>query len=174
MSLADDIFPTTGSEQFVQTEWADGWFAGAAGFGYAAEHLTEHRKEFGALIDHTGLAVFFLQRHRAEMVLKGLLDFAKQEIPRGHALLDIWDKCKKVLEPRDAAGWKEFADDHHELVKALDRVDQSSFTFRYPVDNEGVKNTRPAFIDLDVLNEHVDSLEHGAGGYIDYLTENGL
>jgi hypothetical protein len=32
--------------------------------------------------------------------------------------------------------------------------------------------SRPAFIDLRVLNEHVELLDAGVGGYRAYLTEN--
>lgn len=174
MGLFDEIFPTKRDPRLVQTEWAGDWLDGAAGFGYAAERLTEHRDKFGALIDQAGLAVFFLQRHRVEMTLKGLLDAVGGDVTGKHGLLYLWELCKKALEPKDPAAWKQFAADHRELVKVLDTVDQSSYTFRYPVDTKGRKASRPAFIDLEVLNEHVERMYFGAVGYVDHLSANGL
>lgn len=108
------------------------------------------------------------------MTLKGLLDAVGAGVTDKHDLLYLWERCRKVVEPKDPGAWQQFAADHHELVKALDRVDRSSFTFRYPVDKAGRKVSRPAFINLEVLNDHVDRLYFDASGYVDYLSKNGL
>jgi hypothetical protein len=143
--------------------------SGAAGFGYAATFLTEHREAFGATIDQAGLAVFFLQRHRAELTLKALLDSVGADVTGEHRLRLLWDECKAALEPRDPPAWRGFDRDHHELVQLLDSVDERSMTFRYPVDRAGNRFQRPAFIDLDALNDHVDKLFSAASGYVDFL-----
>jgi hypothetical protein len=109
MALFDKIFPSQRDDGLVQNQWADGWLNGASGFGYAAEYLTESRKAFGATIGQVGLAVFFLQRHRAEMILKGLLNFAGAAATDKHGLVYLWDRCREVLKPLDATAWQQFA-----------------------------------------------------------------
>jgi hypothetical protein len=137
MPLSDDIFPTQRDPRHVQTEWSEGWFGAEAGFGYAAEYLTDHRGDFGATIDQAGIAVFFLQRHRVELALKGLLDAVGEKPPEGHSLRHVWGICQRVLKPKDAGAWATFAADHKELMELMDGVDALSFTFRYPVDKTG-------------------------------------
>ena len=174
MRLFDELFPSDRHEGLVQTEWASGWLAGGSGFGAAAEHLTEHRGKFGAEIDQVGLAVFFLQRHRVEMTLKGVLDGVGAQVPKTHDLDHLWECLRKALAPRDASAWADFDARHAEFIQALQAVDASSFTFRYPVDKKGVEVTRPAYIDLTVLNKRSNDFYYEGWGWIDYLNENGL
>lgn len=68
MGVREDIFPTEQRVGYVQTEWASGWAYGVIGFGEAARMLTEQRAKMHANIDQIGLAVFYLQRHRVELV----------------------------------------------------------------------------------------------------------
>lgn len=70
MSASDEIFPSEGREAYVQTRWAKGWGYNVIGFGYAARMLTEQRVKMHANVDLIGLAVFYLQRHRVELVIK--------------------------------------------------------------------------------------------------------
>jgi hypothetical protein len=37
VSVYEEIFPAERHLDYVQTEWSNGWTAGASGFGYAAE-----------------------------------------------------------------------------------------------------------------------------------------
>ena len=108
------------------------------------------------------------------MILKGLLDFVGAEVPNAHRLVVLWDRCREALAHRSPAGWSDFDAGQEELIRALDVVDPSSFTFRYPVDTQGTKVNRPKFINLDALNKHLDDLESAASGYIDYLDAQGL
>jgi hypothetical protein len=169
MPLYDRLFPQRRSVRYVQTEWSSGWGDTAATFGYAAEHLTEQAEEFGATWDQTGIAVFFLQRHRVELILKSLLDAADASVPTHHRLRELWDACRRPLEPQDAREWKSFADAHRELIDALDKVNPDSMAFRYPVDKHGAGMKRPRFVDLGVLNEAVTELEAHAEGYEEWL-----
>jgi hypothetical protein len=171
VSLFDEIFPSERKSGYVQTEWAQGWGDIAAGFGYAAEHLTEHRLDFGATIDQTGLALFFLQRHRVELELKALLQAAGAGMSGEHSLARLWALCESTLKPRDPDEWRDFATSHADLIEALNRVDEGSYTFRYPVDRSGQKVDRPQFINPVALHEYVEQFSAGVSGYIDYLTE---
>lgn len=173
MALYDELFPSKRSLHYVQTEWSSDWSDFAGGFAYAAEHITEHQEDFGTSIDQTGLAVFFLQRHRVELMLKALLDAAGMETEKivalGHSLTRLWTACGARLGP--SREWAEFEADFAELVAALAKVDQLSFAFRYPMGKKGEEIKRPKFIDLQALNLHVDEFDFGAQGYITWLTE---
>lgn len=165
------IFPNERKERFVQTEWATGWGATTSGFRLAAEHLTKNAHVFRAEIDQVGLAVFFMQRHRIELVLKALNEAAGVEFKPTHSLRTLWSRCEAPLRKLDAKNWKTFKADHDPLIDAIARVDDGSFTFRYPVDTKGVEVERPQFVDLAALNEYVDKFMYDAHGWVDWIWE---
>jgi hypothetical protein len=170
VSVREEIFPAERRLEYVQTEWAEGWTAGAAGFGYAAEFLTKNAPSFGATIDQAGLAVFFLQRHRVELILKDLLGFLAVEFPPTHSLRRLWELCQEGFKSSDL-DWDEFQSENGEFVEALIAVDDGAATFRFPVDRDGAQIDRPAFIDLKALNRHADKLYWEVAGCMDYLWE---
>jgi hypothetical protein len=145
----------------VQTEWATGWSAATAGFGYTAEFVTKHADQLGSLIDQAGLAVFFLQRHRVELVMKNLLGVAGATIRNTHSLSRLWDDCREALESLDPETCQSFARDHEELIEALSKADDNAEAFRFPVDTKGNEIARPAFVDLRALNTHVEDFYYG-------------
>lgn len=156
--------------EYVQTEWSQGWTAGAAGFGFAAEFLTKNARSFGATIDQAGLAVLFLQRHRVELILKNLLGFLDVKFPPTHSLRRLWQLCQEGFEESDLS-WDEFQKDNGEFIDALSAVDDGAATFRFPVDRDGGQIVRPSFVDLQALNRHADKLYWEAAGCMDYLAE---
>lgn len=170
MSLRHRIFPARRHPDLVQTQWAAGWGEAVSGFGYAAEYLTRHRKDFGATIDQVGIAIFYLQRHRVELALKQLMYGLTGDVLTGHCLDGLWRECETRVEPLDAQAWVDFAH-HREIIDVLQAADASSTVFRYPVNSDGSAVERPAFIDLEALNDAVDQLEHSVSGYIDYWSE---
>jgi len=139
------------------------------GFQEAARFLTENRKRFGASIDHVGLVVFFLQRHRMEIAMKELLVFAGAKVEGNHPLTLIWKDCEAAVGP-SSDEWKELAS-LTELVQLIDKHDHSSHTFRYPVDRKDRPHERPAYIDLGALEKHVDDFVYAIRGYMDYVSE---
>jgi HEPN domain-containing protein len=155
----------------MQTEWSAGWDNAPAGFSYAAEHLTEHAQEFGAILDQVGVPLFFLQRHRVELALKSLLATVGADVPPTHDLKTLWKKCEETLRPMDDKAWRTFETDHLNFIDLLDEVDPGSFAFRYPVDRQGDPIERPQFIDLGILHKCADSVYYGASGYADYLSD---
>jgi hypothetical protein len=168
MSVRDDLFPSIRHPNFVQTEWSGGWQSAASGFGRAADQLTEQSGSFGAAIDHVGLAIFYLQRHRVELILKGLLH-ALDQPTTGHKFSSLWHRCRDEVARRDPAAWASIDADHGEFVRALADVDDSSMVFRYPLTLEGKKFDRPAFLDLGVLSRHAEDLFYAFGGLEGYL-----
>ena len=172
MGIREEIFPSERREAYVQTEWSKGW--GYAGIGYreAARLLTKERLTFGASIDQTGLAIFFLQRHRVELALKELLverGVGIGGIKSQHSLVALWYACKELVGA-ETVEWQQI-DSGSELVAVLDDADPGSYTFRYPVDKHGTENGRPQFIDLDALAEHVDGFVSLIDGYLAYVEE---
>jgi hypothetical protein len=172
MSVSEEIFPGERRLDYVQTEWAKDWTAAAAGFGYAAEFLTKNAQSFGATIDQAGLAVFFLQRHRIELVLKDLLGVLEVEFPPTHSLRRLWHLCEQGVTGADGLSWTELQQENGEFVEALVAVDDSAATFRFPVDRDGEEIQRPAYIDLAALNRHTDKLYWDVVGCITYVTES--
>jgi hypothetical protein len=171
MGVYEEIFPSERRREYVQTEWAEGWTAGASGFGYAAEFLTRHAASFGATIDQAGLAVFFLQRHRVELVLKHLLGFLEVKFKPNHSLGYLWGLCEGGFAGNPDLDWAEFEARNGEFVAALVEVDDGAATFRFPVDQEGKQIERPAYIDLEALNSHADQLYSDAGVCMDLVGE---
>lgn len=174
MGIREEIFPSQRSGDYVQTEWARGWGAASRGFGYAADLLTKNASDLGASIDQAGLAIFFLQRHRVELLLKDLLGVsgvANREVYRTHSLKKLWELCEGALPSRDPAGWQAFESDHAPLIQALSEADDGSAAFRFPVDREGVESERPQFIDLGALSRYVEAFQWAALGWIDWILE---
>lgn len=176
MGVRDEIFPTNRSERFVQTEWAAGWGYAVIGFGEAARMLTEERHRMHASVDQIGLAVFYLQRHRVELVLKqALIDLGEEApaaIARGHDLAALWHLFEVRVSTRDPAAWDTLNREHGEFVAAMHEADKSSFSYRYPVDQSGGDVQRASFIDLDALQRHAVHFEDGVHGYLDWLSES--
>lgn len=98
MGIFEEIFPAERRMELAQTEWAEGWAAAAAGFGFAAEYLMKNASSLGATVDQAGLAIFFLQRHRVELILKNLLSMVEVPFPPTHSLQKLWQLCQSGLE----------------------------------------------------------------------------
>jgi HEPN domain-containing protein len=170
--LRDRLFPSEGNPDLVQTEWSEDWSGVTIGFGYAAEYLTENRTKFGATIDHVGLPILFLQRHRLEASMKAALDTLGREYPKNHLLVEIWDALRTEVLSRDSEGWKEFEDRFKQFIEIMDDVDPGSMTFRYPVDRQGNKHERPKYIDLDAINKVAESFENMVSVYAERIVEH--
>jgi HEPN domain-containing protein len=172
MGLKEEIFPRTRNAEYVQTQWAKGWTYGAIGFQEAARFLTEHRRDFGATIDQTGLAIFFLQRHRVELAIKEVL-VADGQNPRGHSLAELWKKCRTAVGSK-SSDWRELDKEGSELVALLHGCDPDGTRFRYATDLDGKAQVRPAYIDLDALEKHVNGFVALLQGYLTQEEEGAL
>lgn len=175
MPAADEIFPSHKHPDFVQTEWAEGWTYAVMGFAAAARTLTDQRSRMGATVDHIGLAVFYLQRHRVELVLKqALVDLGEPQLEvaqLGHNLHRLWDKLEEVVRAEEPRHWQELETEHGDFIRLIHKADRGSFSYRYPVDRGGAAARRKPFIDLDALDRHAETLENGLAGYTDWLYE---
>ena len=176
MSVHDDIFPKQQHPGYVQTEWAAGWGYAVIGFGSAARMLTEQRKRMHASVDQIGLAVFYLQRHRVELVLKqALVDLHEDPTAvakLGHKLEDLWPRVGEVVRAIDPKHWQILDDECGEFVATMHRADEGSFSYRYPIDRAGAESKRAPFIDLDALDRHADNFQNAIEGYTDWLAES--
>lgn len=170
MGVYEEIFPAERRMELAQTEWATGWSAAAAGFGFAAEYLTKNAQSLGATVDQAGLAIFFLQRHRVELILKTLLYMLDVAFPPTHSLQKLWQLCRSGLDADEFLDWQEIAA-HGELIEALSSVDDLAATFRFPVDTKGAEMRRPKFIDLEALESRVKDLYWDVYGCTEALHE---
>jgi hypothetical protein len=172
---ADDIFPTTGHHDFVQTQWSEGWAYAVIGFGSAARMLTEQRAKMHASVDQIGLAVFYLQRHRVELVIKqALVDLGQDEVDVAklpHNLAVLWQKLRDVVSAIGGDHWRDLDSRYGDFVSTMHEADEGSFSYRYPVDRQGAEAKRAPFIDLDQLQEYAEGFEMGIGAYTDWIDE---
>lgn len=106
MASREEIFPSQKREAYGQTEWAAGWMSTANGFGEAARRLADQRRQIGVEIDQIGVAIFYLQRHRVELLIEGALDelgCAPEEVFRlGHDLRRHWLHLGAEIESAEA------------------------------------------------------------------------
>jgi hypothetical protein len=175
MGARDEIFPTRGHPAYVQTEWAKGWAYNVIGFGAAARLLTEQRASMHASVDQIGLAVFFLQRHRVELVIKqAIVDLGREPVEvakLGHNLDRLWRELGAVVRSVGANHWRALMDDHGEFVAVMHGADEGSFSYRYPIDKAGAESKRADFISLEALERYAEGFEHGIHGYTDWVAE---
>jgi hypothetical protein len=175
MGVRDEIFPTKPRRRdHVQTQWASGWAYAVIGFGEAARMLTEQREKMQASVDQIGLAVFYLQRHRVELVIKQALTdlgvpYDEVTGPR-HNLAKLWRRLGVAVEEKTSADhWRELSEEHGGFIAVVHEADQSSLTYRYPVDLAGTENRRADFIDLHALEHYAARFENGLQGYTDMV-----
>lgn len=175
MSVRDEIFPTERNPAYVQTEWAKGWGYGVIGFAYAARMLTEQRREMHANVDQIGLVVFYLQRHRVELVIKqALVDLGEEPAKvaqLGHNLDQLWRRLGTIVRSNGADHWWSLAEDHGEFLSTMHEADEGSFSYRYPIDKAGEESTRADFISLEALERHAETFENGVQAYMDWISE---
>lgn len=175
MTVWDEIFPSERNEAFVQTEWASGWGYGVIGFGEAARLLTAQRQKMGASVDQVGLAVFYLQRHRVELVIKqALVDLGDDPIQVAelrHNLRGAWHRLEVRVRSIDPMLWQSFSPSHLEFLSVMHRADEGSFSYRYPIDRKGDEVARVDFINLEALESHAEAFESGVQGISEWLSE---
>jgi hypothetical protein len=178
MSVKDDIFPRDASEAYVQTQWSTGWGYAVIGFGEAARILTERQAQMHASVDQIGLAVFYLQRHRVELVIKhllidGLAQDPEKVIALRHNLGRLWVRLGEVVSGISPAQWQELDDEFGEFMTVMHEADAASFTYRYPADHQGRQVARAEYIDLRALEHHAERFEAGIMGYATWLEDFG-
>lgn len=175
MGVRDEIFPSDRQLGYVQTEWARGWGYAITGFGKAARMLTERRAEMHASVDQIGLAIFYLQRHRVELVIKeALLDLGEapeQVTKRGHNLARLWARLGTIVRAKGDDHWASLDGDYGEFVQVMHDADRGSFSYRYPIDTAGRESERAPFLDLDALEQHAERFERHVSGYVGWVSE---
>lgn len=175
MSASGDIFPKTHSADYVQTKWSEGWTYAVVGFGSAARMLTEQRRQMNASVDQIGLAVFYLQRHRVELIIKqALIDLGKKPVEvtkLSHNLAVLWRNFGDAVSARDPSHWRDLDGRFGDFVSAVHEADEGSFSYRYPIDKKGAGAKRAQFIDLEALERYAEDFEGGIDGYMTVVFE---
>ena len=136
------------------------FFIYAKGYKNAAQILAEELHERNGYGDYDGYPIIFLYRHAFELYLKGiiyngarLLSFSGMgelskgfDVPKNnktHKLKDLSKKCTEVLLknfPKEI--WlQKICIEVEQLASEWTEIDKDSYSYRYPIDNEGDKST---------------------------------
>ena len=99
-------------------QWSDGWADAFLGLGALTHWMTPKLCELHAEVDYGGAMVVFLQRHRVELGLKTLLDYAGAGAKNGHNLDSLWRACAAALEPEHPSAWGAFVCAHRGVREA--------------------------------------------------------
>jgi hypothetical protein len=156
------------------------WKFGAFGKVYhrAAKQTLGGLRRKGASVGIEVCPAIFLSRHAVELYLKGIVNVGrsiflmsggpepplKGNLYKTHRLDDLFETVTTILKSvgvgtrSQIAGLGSYAD-ARELIRELDKVDERSFTFRYPVNTKGeVSLLRGTKINMDRFGNLFDSL----------------
>ena len=143
------------------------WEDYAIAYKEVADHLVNGLQD--RLVDEPHLAcpIMYLYRHYLELSLKEIInhllewhdvedDFSRLKLkhqPRmhelpGHPLMDSWDWIRSLIEQMEDCklpgcsidGLDINYDAIEKRIQEFDKIDRSSFNYRYPVDNKGRPN----------------------------------
>lgn len=115
--------------------------------------------------DTLTLPIVFLYRHYVELTLKDLIIQGakkynkpstpyKVEIPKTHRIDNLWQKLKPMLQQTHSPEKSEEIEVVEACIWELSRLDEGSFSFRYPVDTQ--KDPKPTLKN----NPHLQDLEY--------------
>ena len=141
MTLRDRIFPSNPPHpgSLMQTAWISGWESQFVGLGSLTAFLSGHLQRFSAADDDLGLGLVFLQRHRAEVGLKLLLERAGGKQCPIHHLDKLRTACNRAFEDKGLSkDWACFCADQDEYLKLMQEIDPEGFTYRFPFDKKGL------------------------------------
>ena len=148
------------------------WDDYAIAYKDVADHLVDGLRD--RLVDEPHLAcpIMFLYRHYLELALKEIIDhlqewhdvesdYSKLKLkhePRAHRkpdhpLMDSWNQMRSLIEQMEDCKVPECTIDGlnvefdavEQRIKEFDRIDRSSFNYRYPVDKKGRRNNIRVF-----------------------------
>ncbi|MFI4881578.1 MAG: hypothetical protein ACIAQU_03220 [Phycisphaerales bacterium JB064] len=118
----------------------------ADGYRKAAELIAMYVDQAQINVDTLVYPFVFNWRHHFELVLKHMVQLAAElhdEEPgdlAGHHLVPLWQRLKPYILKRWPNAGTEVPDRCEELVRALDRLDQSGQTFRYSANRQGKRH----------------------------------
>ena len=124
---------------------------------------------------HIYPAIFLIRQYielRLKELIQGLnhLENHGFAFPTGHDIQGLW---KHFLTKRQTLNFVEIEETHFEemqqLISELSAVDPGSFSFRYPVDIQGVKTQKLEYVNLENLKETFIRMCFVLDGYSDAI-----
>lgn len=158
------------------------WFDFVQAYEFAGQNLVELMAGHSSQRFRVSLCppIIFMYRHALELMLKQVemaLDYASGreiQIRGSHTLKDTWSAVRDRVAPGlgDPSQELPLLD---EAVEAIQRLDPTSFTFRYPVDRSGALTSNMQPLDpealarvvthiIDVLTVALARVEERGGG----------
>lgn len=127
------------------------WTTYARGYLAAARILVEKVGETKSEQDSLVYPIVFLCRQYLELTLKYLLSTAREflgedaQTANGHSLIVPWNTLRPLFERLDKRMNQRVLsraelEEVHRLLRECEKVDRTSFAFRYPVDKKGVSS----------------------------------
>jgi hypothetical protein len=147
----------------------------------AAERLVQtfHQRSYNTIT----LPIVFLYRHYIELKLKELIDlgnkrYSKPSTPhldrilKGHRIDHLWYELKPLLQQAHPVEKNDEIEAVEACIMELSKVDEGSFSFRYPVDKKNnltLKNN-PHLRNLEYID--VDHLAHKMASIYNFFTSS--
>ncbi len=150
----------------------------AEGYKRAADVLVETSANTTYDSNMLAYTILFCYRHYVELRLKEIVvtagELLNQELalPMNHDLVQLWRTVRPLLEQVwDISGPDADFDAIDDVVKQLNRLDQRSYAFRYPVDT-AMNPSLPGvtYINVKQVSEvfsHIAPVLDGSSSYID-------
>ena len=170
----------------------DGLSRFAIGYHMAGKTLVEKLETDEGYADYEAYPIFFLYRHSLELFLKAIVYMGARllnlisndkidnnKLLTKHGLVRLLPPIKTIFKRLD---WdKDFGIEHihsfedfEKLIKAIEKIDPQSYSFRYPVNTKGV-SPLPKNIMLNAIsfgknmNPLLEVLDGAITGLDDYL-----
>lgn len=143
----------------------------------AGDRLVECAQTDKTSINFLVFPILFLYRHYLELALKETIIAATQYLEKdhdikGHNLIQLWEDAKKFIFEADLDIPNSEMDAVANQISQFHKLDQSSETFRYPVDNKGnIFPNLSDYINIQNVREIVDGLHAWFFGLICVLGE---
>ena len=155
----------------------DAWAQLTNSYKEAADRLVSVTSDSFSYAMH-GAPIMFMYRHYIELRLKSLLLDAgelldePQDIPAQHYIRTLWQRVRSLLlkiSPGSDGDWFTRAD---QVINEFDRLDPTSFAFRYPVGRDGQASTAPhLYVDPRVVQQMIGELDILLSGAASQIVE---
>ncbi len=183
----EKLFKETGSyyehAHFAWGNWETQFVGYTDGYKDSADELIEQAISSGEIqkLDTFVFPICFLYRQYLELEMKGLyLKYSEDSSDEkgktikavNHSLLKIWNKIKEILTENADETEKQSIDIVEEYITEFHHYDQSSFSFRYPIDKElKLQFGSEMRLDLSNLKDRMNELQNFFDGSEGALSE---
>ncbi|KAA0226940.1 hypothetical protein EDS67_18675 [candidate division KSB1 bacterium] len=157
---------------------AEGFSIYSEGYRDAADKLVEYAKTDQTSIDSLIFPILFLYRHYIELALKEIILAAtlylgkQHKSIKSHNLTQLWQRVKELISEVELDIPIDEMIAIENQISQFDMLDNSSETFRYPVDKQGnVFKKLSDYVNVENVREIVDGLHTWCFGLVCVLGE---